>query len=53
MNKNTFDNLMIVIIAGILLIVSYLGKEEYSPIALLPLILLFLSGKLYLKNYNR
>jgi hypothetical protein len=50
MKKNTFENLMILTIAGILLMVSFLGKEEFSPIALLPLTLLFLSGKLIFKN---
>ncbi len=50
MNKNIFENSMIAVIAAILLIVSYLGKEEYSPIALFPLILLFLSGKLFYKE---
>lgn len=52
MNKKTFENSMIVVIAAILLIVSYLGKEEYSSTALFPLILLFLSGKLFYKNKN-
>ena len=41
---------MILAIALILLIVSFLGKEEYSPIGLIPLILLFLSGKLYYRK---
>ena len=53
MSKNTFDNLMILTIATILLISSYLGKEEYARIALLPLILLFLSGKLFYKKSAR
>ncbi|MFZ0489688.1 MAG: hypothetical protein WAM00_05535 [Salegentibacter sp.] len=50
MSKNTFDNLMILVIAAILLIVSLLEKEEYSPIAIFPLILLFLSGKVFYKK---
>tara|TARA_R110002020_G_scaffold444853_1_gene656492 strand:- start:1051 stop:1218 length:168 start_codon:yes stop_codon:yes gene_type:complete len=50
MNKARFENLMIVIIAAILLIVSFLNKEEYSPISLIPLIFLFLSGKLFYKE---
>lgn len=49
MNKKTFQNLMIAVIAAILLIVSYLGKEEFSPISLFPLILLSLIGKLFYK----
>ena len=52
MNKGAFENLMIVIIASILLIVSFLNREEFSPLALFPLILLFLSGKLFYKNKN-
>jgi uncharacterized membrane protein YdfJ with MMPL/SSD domain len=39
MSKTTFDNLMIATIAVILVIVSILGREEYSPITLLPLVL--------------
>ncbi|SFN37297.1 hypothetical protein [Salegentibacter flavus] len=53
MNKKTFENLMIAVIAAILLIVSYLGKEEFSSISLFPLILLFLSGKLFYKAENK
>ena len=53
MTKKTFENLMIAVIAAILLILSFLNKEEYSAIALLPLILLFLSGKLYFRNSNK
>ncbi|WP_156877248.1 hypothetical protein [Salinimicrobium terrae] len=52
MNKNTFENLMIAVIAAILLVVSFLDQEEYSSIALFPLILLFLSGKLFYKDKN-
>lgn len=50
MKKPTFDNIMIFAVAVILLAVSFLEREEYSPIALLPLILLFLSGRLYYKK---
>jgi hypothetical protein len=50
MKKNTFENLMIVATAAILLIVTYLGKEAYGLIALIPFILLFLSGKLFYKK---
>ncbi|UZH54792.1 hypothetical protein JRG66_12560 [Salinimicrobium tongyeongense] len=50
MTKTTFDNLMIATIALLLVIVSILGREEYSPIALLPLVLLFLSGKAYFRK---
>ncbi len=50
MKKSTFDNLMIFAVAVILLVVSFFEKEEYSPIGLLPLTLLFLSGKSFYKK---
>ena len=50
MKKSTFDNLMILAVAVILLVVSFIEKEEYSYIGLIPLILLFLSGKIFYKN---
>lgn len=50
MKKSTFDNLMIFAVAIILLVVSFLEKEEYSYIGLIPLILLFLSGKVFYKK---
>jgi carbon starvation protein CstA len=50
MTKSSFDNLMIASIAVILVTVSILEKEKYSPVALLPLVLLFLSGKLYFRK---
>ena len=50
MNKNLFDNLMILAVAVILLFVSFLEKEEYASIGLIPLALLFLSGKLFYKK---
>ncbi len=52
MTKTTFDNLMIATIAVILVIVSIYSREEYSPVALLPLVLLFLSGKLYFRKHK-
>lgn len=50
MSKNQFENLMILFIAAILLLVSFLGNEEYSSLALFPLILLFLTGKVFYKR---
>ena len=51
MNKSTFDNLMIFAVAIILLFTSFLEKEEYGSIGLIPLTLLFLSGKFFYKKY--